>query len=168
MQLIEESCTSVFTDSASHKTWQNSYTVIDPLTAVDTSLWVNFEFKIWRYSPFLEWLLSVFFLSKYVDVVYTSFQNLYTLHTFPLNRYYISVTILRQIYLFQNYFIQVPVWSRYLVWIIQKMKWLILVFIAQFSKNANKTTQKTSPVNRTLKKYNFLLEAQRNGSLGTS
>lgn len=69
-----------FTDSASHKTWQKSYSVIDPLTALDARLWVNFEFKIWPYSPFLEWLLSLLFLSKYVGIVYTAFQNIYTIH----------------------------------------------------------------------------------------
>lgn len=80
LQLIEEKCTSVFTGSASHKTWQKNDSIIDPLTVCDTGLWVNFEFKIWPYSPFLEWFLPVLFLSKYVDIVYTAFQNFYTLH----------------------------------------------------------------------------------------
>lgn len=85
LQLREEKCTSVFTDGVSHKTWQKNDSIIGPLTACDTGLWANFEFKIWPYSPFLEWFLSVLFLSKYVDIVYTAFQNFYTLHI-PLER----------------------------------------------------------------------------------
>lgn len=85
LQLREEKCTSVFTDSVSHKTRQKNDSIIGPLTACDTGLWANFEFKIWPYSPFLEWFLSVLFLSKYVDIVYTAFQNFYTLHI-PLER----------------------------------------------------------------------------------
>lgn len=46
LQLREEKCTSVFTDGVSQKTWQKNDSIIGPLTACDTGLWANFEFKI--------------------------------------------------------------------------------------------------------------------------
>lgn len=49
-----KSCTSNLTEIASHKTWKNIYSAINPLTAADASLCVNFELKIWLFSSFLE------------------------------------------------------------------------------------------------------------------